>query len=186
MKFAKSVRYANITGVLKWPPEPLPATTNSQPSTGRGIDIVYISTLYISPDIRRPQVLRKTSRPNTDTYFCHWLLLDWSCPNSWLHKAVCLRHHLNPHIWWFSVFKAITADNGLSFKSATLYKLYAKYQIKENHSSRYHAPANRIVETFNKTLRTTLEKTMDKSKWTWLDELPEVLWAYRTTTKIAT
>lgn len=60
-------------------------------------------------------------------------------------------------IYRFCVPETIMADNGQPFKSAMLYKLYAKYKIKGN-SSRQRIPANRLAETFNKTLCTILEK----------------------------
>lgn len=89
-------------------------------------------------------------------------------------------------IYRFRVSETITADNGQPFKSGTLYKLYERYRIKGNHSSRYYAPANGLAEPFNKTLRTILEKMVDKNKKTWLEKLPEALWAYRTTVRTAT
>lgn len=77
-------------------------------------------------------------------------------------------------IYWLDVPKTITTDNGQPFKSATLYKPYATYQIEGNHSSRYYAPANRLAEAFNKTVCTILEKMVNKNKKTWLEKLPEL------------
>lgn len=42
----------------------------------------------------------------------------------------------------FGVPETIMADTGQAFKMTALYKLYAKYVIKGNHSSRYYASVN--------------------------------------------
>ena len=41
----------------------------------------------------------------------------------------------------------------------------------------------RISEASNKTLLTALKKRLDSTKGKWVDELPGVLWAYRTTAR---
>lgn len=53
---------------------------------------------------------------------------------------------------------SITVDNSQPFKSVAVYKLHDKYRIEGNHSSWYYASANGLVEAFNKTLDTILEK----------------------------
>ncbi|XP_075091753.1 uncharacterized protein LOC142171928 [Nicotiana tabacum] len=46
--------------------------------------------------------------------------------------------------------------------------------------------ANGQVESTNKTIVNNLKKRLEKSKGNWPEELPGVLWAYRTTAKTAT
>ncbi|KAK3012666.1 hypothetical protein RJ639_008855 [Escallonia herrerae] len=55
-------------------------------------------------------------------------------------------------IYRFGIPESMIADNAKYFKEGALYKLYAKYNIKYNHSSMYHVPANGLAEAFNKTL----------------------------------
>ena len=47
----------------------------------------------------------------------------------------------------------------------------------------YNAPANGLVEAFNKTLCNLLKKIFDKSKRDWHERVGEALWAYRTPTQ---
>lgn len=94
-------------------------------------------------------------------------------------KGLCLHHGrgVYPSPYYIPI-RGIGNDHGQQcqpFKSTALYKLYDKYRIKGNHSSRYYAPANGLAEAFNKTLCTILEKMVDKSKKTWPEKLPEAL-----------
>jgi hypothetical protein len=45
---------------------------------------------------------------------------------------------------------------------------------------------NGLVEATNKTIFKILKKKLGDRKEDWVEDLPEVLWAYRTTKKIAT
>ena len=51
--------------------------------------------------------------------------------------------------------------------------------------NRYSTPAypqsNGQVEAVNKTILSRLKKRLDDAKGNWAEELPNVLWAYRTT-----
>ena len=55
--------------------------------------------------------------------------------------------------------------------------------IKNQFSSFGHPLANGQTEVTNRTLLKIIEAQLDKVKGTWLEELPNVLWAYRTTAK---
>ncbi|KAK3032703.1 hypothetical protein RJ639_036767 [Escallonia herrerae] len=94
-----------------------------------------------------------------------------------------IRTHI---IYRFGVPESIIADSAKYFKEGALYKLCAKYNIKYNHSSRYHAPANGLAEAFNKTLCKILKKMVDKNKRSWNKRLFEAFWAYRTTFRTST
>ena len=49
-----------------------------------------------------------------------------------------------------------------------------------------HPQANGQVEAANKTIKDSLKKKLERLKGAWVDELPMVLWAHRTTSKEAT
>ncbi|XP_028053950.1 uncharacterized protein LOC114258243 [Camellia sinensis] len=88
-----------------------------------------------------------------------------------------IRNHI---IYRFEIPESVIIDNGQPFRSDALNKLFAKYKIKNNHSLKYHAPANVLAEAFNKTLCKILKKMVDKNKRTWHEKLQEALWAYQT------
>ena len=52
---------------------------------------------------------------------------------------------------------------------------------KNIYSTPYYPQSNDLTEASNKTLLTALKKRLDSAKGKWVDELPGVLWAYRTT-----
>lgn len=54
------------------------------------------------------------------------------------------------------------------------------------HTTPHHPQANGQVETMNKTIKHVLKRKFDVSKGAWVDELPQVLWAIRTTTRTPT
>nr|XP_033512628.1 uncharacterized protein LOC117277313 [Nicotiana tomentosiformis] len=61
-----------------------------------------------------------------------------------------------------------------------------KEQIKRITSSPYHPMENGQAESTNKIIINNLKKRLEKSKGNWPEELPGVLWAYRTTAKTTT
>nr|XP_009611301.1 uncharacterized protein LOC104104822 [Nicotiana tomentosiformis] len=65
-------------------------------------------------------------------------------------------------------------------------EFFQSWQIKRITSSPYHPVENGQAESTNKIIINNLKKRLEKSKGNWPEELPGVLWAYRTTTKIAT
>lgn len=176
VEFAKRCHVCQYHGkFIKTPPEPLHVTSHSWPFAAWGIDIVGPFEKATSKGYR--YILAATD------YFSKW-------PEAIVVKdfvSTTVTEFVRIHIIYrFGVPETITADNGQSFEYAALYKLYDKYRIKGNHSSRYYAPANGLTEAFNKTLCTILEKMIDKNKKTWPKRLPEALWAYRTTARTAT
>nr|XP_016503336.1 PREDICTED: uncharacterized protein LOC107821417 [Nicotiana tabacum] len=60
------------------------------------------------------------------------------------------------------------------------------WQVKRITSSPYYPVANGQAESTNKIIINNLKKRLEKSKGNWPEELPGVLWAYRTTTKTTT
>jgi hypothetical protein len=62
----------------------------------------------------------------------------------------------------------------------------AKLHIRNYFSSLGHPQANGLVEATNKTIFKILKKKLGDRKGDWAKDLPEVLWAYRTTKKTAT
>ena len=73
----------------------------------------------------------------------------------------------------------IITDSGKPFVNRLLAGLCEKFKFAQHKSSMYHASANGLEETFNKTLCNLLKKVVAKSKRDWHDRLGEALWAYR-------
>ena len=56
-------------------------------------------------------------------------------------------------------------------------------KIKNLYSTPRYPQSNGQAEASNKTLLTALKKRLDSAKGKWVEELPGVLWAYRTTAR---
>ncbi|KAI5334861.1 hypothetical protein L3X38_024994 [Prunus dulcis] len=63
---------------------------------------------------------------------------------------------------------------------------FAKYGIKQHQSTHKYLQGNGQAEAFNKIVLDCLEKRLEGTKGKWVDELPGVLWAYRTAKRIST
>ena len=67
-------------------------------------------------------------------------------------------------IYRYGVPRYIITDNGKPFYNKLISNLYERFDFKQHNSSMYNAPANGLVEAFNKTLCNLLKKIVDKSK----------------------
>ena len=81
----------------------------------------------------------------------------------------------------FGVPHMLILDNGLQFNS----KMFKKYCGELGIINRYSTPAdpqgNGQAEAVNKVIVSGLKKRLDDEKGKWVEELPHVLWTYRTT-----
>ena len=86
----------------------------------------------------------------------------------------------------FGVPKVLISDNGLQFDS----KAFRRYCYELGITNRYATPAypqgNEQAEASNKVIVNGLKKRLDDVKGRWVEELPHVLWAYRTTPQRST
>lgn len=57
----------------------------------------------------------------------------------------------------------------------------SELKIKNLYSTPYYPQSNWQTKAANKTLLIALKKRLEEAKESWVDELPRVLWAYRTT-----
>ncbi|XP_074374662.1 uncharacterized protein LOC141715076 [Apium graveolens] len=81
----------------------------------------------------------------------------------------------------------IYGDKLWSNKPMENFEAYLKeLGIKHTRASVTHPQGNRQVEVTNRTIPRGLEKTLEESKKNWPDELPKVLWSYRTTSRTGT
>ena len=80
----------------------------------------------------------------------------------------------------------MVSDNGKQFDNLRFKNFCAEIGIKNYYSSPAHPQFNRQVEVTIRTLKEALKTKLENLKGKWVDYLPEVLWAYRTTRKFAT
>ena len=81
----------------------------------------------------------------------------------------------------FGIPQAIIADNGPQFDSITFRNFCSELNIRNLYSTPRYPQSNGQAEATNKTLVTALKKRLEQAKWKWIEELPGVLSAYRTT-----
>ena len=86
----------------------------------------------------------------------------------------------------FGVPKQLVTDHGSHIQNAMMTELSTQLGFRQEHSSPYYPQANGQVEAVNKTLKTILQRTMDRNKSNWHVMLFPTLWAYRTSVKTAT
>ena len=77
-------------------------------------------------------------------------------------------------------------DNRNEFNNSTFKDFYSELGIKNHFSSPTHPQANGHVEVTNRSLLKIIKTQLEGAKGIWLDKLPSVLWAYRTTARTPT
>lgn len=92
-------------------------------------------------------------------------------------KNICCR---------FGVPRIIVSDNGPQFKGDKIQSWCAEMMIKQMFTAVAHPQANGQVEVINRVILEGLKKRVEHEKTSWIDELPSVLWAYRTTPRSTT
>ncbi|XP_038707287.1 uncharacterized protein LOC120002598 [Tripterygium wilfordii] len=77
-------------------------------------------------------------------------------------------------------------DNGTQFSSAKFKEFCGGYGIKNLYSTPAYPQCNGQAEASNKIILDEIKKRLESSKGRWVEELPSVLWAYRTTPRRST
>ncbi|XP_050280958.1 uncharacterized protein LOC126721916 [Quercus robur] len=83
----------------------------------------------------------------------------------------------------FEIPRTIISNNGHQFDSQDFRNFCSGLGIKNQFSSLGHPQANRQTEVTNQTLLKINKVRLEEAKGTWPEELPNVLWAYRTTAR---
>ena len=81
----------------------------------------------------------------------------------------------------FGVPYTLISDNGFQFDSKTFRKYYSDLGIKNRYSIPAYPQGNGQAEAVNKVIVNGHKKRLDDAKGKWVEELPHVLWTYRTT-----
>ena len=80
----------------------------------------------------------------------------------------------------------MVSDNRKQFDNDSFRDFGSQLGIKNHYSSLAHLQANVEVEVTNRSLLKIIKTRLDGAKGIWPEELPSVLWAYRTTAKTPT
>jgi transposase InsO family protein len=86
----------------------------------------------------------------------------------------------------FGIPRDLVSDNGKQFDSPEVREYCEMLHIRHHFTSVYHPQANGQVENANRTVLDGLKKRLEGAAGNWVDVLPSVLWAYRTTHRTAT
>ena len=86
-------------------------------------------------------------------------------------------------IFRFWIPRSIVTDNGPPFDSRVYKNFCQELKIKNLYSTPQYPQSNGQAKTSNITLLTALKKRLHSTKEKWVNKLPGVLWAYRTTSR---
>ena len=84
-------------------------------------------------------------------------------------------------VYRFGIPRTIISNNGRQFDSQAFRSFCSNLGIRNKYSSPGHPQANGQTEVINRTLLRLIKSRLVGAKGTWPEELPNVLWAYRTT-----
>jgi len=86
----------------------------------------------------------------------------------------------------FGIPWTIISDNGRQFDSQSFRDFCSSLGIKNQFSSLGHPQANGQMKVTNRTLFKIIKAKLNDAKDAWLEELPNVLWAYKTMARTPT
>ena len=86
----------------------------------------------------------------------------------------------------FGIPHSLISDNGLQFHSKSFRRYYCELGITNKYSTPTYPQGNEQAKAVNKVIVNGLKKMLDDAKGRWVEELPHVLWAYRTTPRRST
>ena len=86
----------------------------------------------------------------------------------------------------FGIPHTLISDNGLQFDSKSFRRYCCEMGIRNRYSTPAYPQGNGQAEVINKVIVSGLKKRLDDAKGRWVEELPHVLWTYRTTPRRST
>ncbi|XP_028091378.1 uncharacterized protein LOC114291717 [Camellia sinensis] len=116
-------------------------------------------------------------------YFTKWVEVEVLAS---IKEADTKRFVLRNVVVRFDIPRVLIADNGTQFDGKVFRKFCADLRIEYKNSSPRYPQSNGQAEALNKTIINEVKKWLEHAKGKWVEELPHVLWAYRTTTRRST
>ena len=86
----------------------------------------------------------------------------------------------------FRVPHSLISNNGLQFDNKSFRRYCCELGITNRYSTLAYPQENGQAEAINKVIVNGLKKRLDDAKGKWVEELPHVLWTYRTTPRRST
>jgi ribonuclease HI len=86
----------------------------------------------------------------------------------------------------FGIPRAFISDNGRQFDNSPFREFCEELGIHNHYSSPGHPQANGQVEVTNRSLLKMIKTRLEGAKGLWPEELPNILWAYRTMARTPT
>ena len=86
----------------------------------------------------------------------------------------------------FGIPHTLISDNGLQFDSKSFRRYCCELGITNRYSTPAYPQGNGQAEAVNKVIVSGLKKRLDDAKRRWVEEIPHVLWVYRTTPQRST
>ena len=158
-----------MSPILKSPVQDLVSISSPWPFAQWGI--------YIVGPLPTAPAQKKLLLVTTD-YFNKWIEVDAFASIKYRDVTRFIWKNI---ICRFGIPISIVSDNGPQFDSRVYQDFFQELKIKNLYSTPRYPQSNGQAEASNKTLLTALKKRLDSSKGKWVEELPGVLWAYKTT-----
>ena len=86
----------------------------------------------------------------------------------------------------FGIPTVLVSDNGKQFDNDSFRDFCSQLGIQNHYSSHAHPQANGQVEVTNQSLLKIIKTRLEGAKGIWPEELPSILWAYRTMARMPT
>ena len=102
-----------------------------------------------------------------------------------INQQDCIRF-MDNILMRFGIPRVLVSDNGPQFIGSVFENYLKERGIKHKKSSVAYPQGNGQVEVTNRILLRGIEKRLQESKDKWPEELPNVLWAYRTSPRTST
>ncbi|KAK3007473.1 hypothetical protein RJ639_013402, partial [Escallonia herrerae] len=111
-------------------------------------------------------------------YFTKWTEAE---PLATITASKCEEFFWKNVVCRFGVPKILITDNGKQFDNSNFRSFCEGLSICLRFTSVAHPQSNGQTENMNRSILQGLKRKLDDAKGAWVDELPKVLWAYRTT-----
>ncbi|GAV88771.1 rve domain-containing protein [Cephalotus follicularis] len=171
-KCDKCQRYANKN---KRPSEPLTSITAPWPFAQWGMD--FVGPLPVATGQRKFLIIAVD-------YCTKWVEAE--------PLATIIEKNMESFVWKsiiciFGVPRVIVSDNGKQFDCQDFHDFCKEWRIEHILASvAYDPQSNGPAEVINREIISGLKKRLEHSKGRWTEELPSLLWAYRTTPRTTT